>query len=58
MSPTSGIHWVDLDFINNYKERQLLRFSLGRYIWYQSRPDNPVWAQRHYLTKWALTKTV
>ena len=42
MSLTSGIHWVDLDFINNYKERQLLRFSLGRYIWYQSRLSNPV----------------
>ena len=31
MSPTSGIYWVDLDFINNYKESQLwlvlLRYS-------------------------------
>ena len=70
MSPTSGIYWVDLGFINNYKESQLwliiLRysadvasaFSLGRYIWYQSRPGNLVWAQRHYPTKWALTKTL
>ena len=24
MSPTSGIYWVDLGFINNYKEPQLL----------------------------------
>ena len=23
MSPTSGIYWVDLGFINNYKEPQL-----------------------------------
>ena len=23
MSPTSGIYWVDLGFINNYKESQL-----------------------------------
>ena len=23
MSPTSGIYWIDLDFINNYKESQL-----------------------------------
>ena len=23
MSPTSGIYWVELDFINNYKEPQL-----------------------------------
>ena len=23
MSPTLGIYWVDLDFINNYKEFQL-----------------------------------
>ena len=31
MSPTSGIYWVELDFINNYKESQLwlvlLRYS-------------------------------
>ena len=31
MSPTSGIYWVDLGFINNYKEPQLwlvlLRYS-------------------------------
>ena len=31
MSPTSGIYWVDLGFINNYKESQLwlviLRYS-------------------------------
>ena len=31
MSPTSGIYWVDLSFINNYKESQLwlvlLRYS-------------------------------
>ena len=31
MSPTSGIYWVDLDLINNYKESQLwlvlLRYS-------------------------------
>ena len=31
MSPTSGIYWVELDFINNYKEPQLwlilLRYS-------------------------------
>ena len=24
MSPTLGIYWVDLGFINNYKEPQLL----------------------------------
>ena len=24
ISPTSGIYWVDLGFINNYKEPQLL----------------------------------
>ena len=24
MSPTSGIYWVDMDFINNYNEPQLL----------------------------------
>ena len=23
MNPTSGIYWVELDFINNYKEPQL-----------------------------------
>ena len=23
MSPTSGIYWVDLSFINNYREIQL-----------------------------------
>ena len=23
MSPTSGIYWVDLSFVNNYKESQL-----------------------------------
>ena len=23
MNPTSGIYWVDLSFINNYKEPQL-----------------------------------
>ena len=32
MSPTSGIYWVDLGFINNYKEPQLwlvlLRYSV------------------------------
>ena len=31
MNPTSGIYWVDLGFINNYKEPQLwlvlLRYS-------------------------------
>ena len=31
MSPTSGIYWIDLGFINNYKESQLclvfLRYS-------------------------------
>ena len=30
MSPTSGIYWVDLGFINNYKEPQL-RLVLLRY---------------------------
>ena len=30
LSPTSGIYWVDLDFINNYKEPQL-RLVLLRY---------------------------
>ena len=28
MSPTSDIYWVDLDFINNYKEPQLLLILL------------------------------
>ena len=32
MSPTSGIYWVDISFINNYKEHQLwlvlLRYSV------------------------------
>ena len=27
-SPTSGIYWVDLSFINNYKEFQLLLILL------------------------------
>ena len=31
MSPTSGIYWVDLGFINNYKELQLWLVIL-RYI--------------------------
>ena len=55
ISLTSGIYWVDLGFINNYKESQLwliiLRYSadvtntfpLGRYIWYQSWFGKPVW---------------
>ena len=30
MSPTSGIYWVDLGFINNYKKPQL-RPTLLRY---------------------------
>ena len=30
MSPTSSIYWVDLGFINNYKEPQL-RLVLLRY---------------------------
>ena len=47
MSPISGIYWIELGFINNYKEPQLwlvllrysayvARFSLDHYIWYQS----------------------
>ena len=35
MSPTSGIYYVDLGFINNFKESKLwlvlLRYSLDRY---------------------------
>ena len=33
-------------------------FSLSRYIWYQSRLGNPMWAQRQYPTKQALTGTL
>ena len=35
-----------------------VRSFLGHYIWYQSRPGNPLWAQGHYPTKWALTRTL
>ena len=60
MSPTSNIYWVDLDFINNYKEPQLWLVLLRHnadvtstfpwiiIIWYQSRVGNPMWAWRHY----------
>ena len=35
MSPTLGIYWVELDFINNYKELQLwlVLLSCDALIW-------------------------
>ena len=55
MNPTSGIYWVDLGFINNYKVSQL-RLVLLRYSAYVASAFP--WVVTHYPTKWALTRTL